>query len=93
MLDLYRQIFPEWSPRTIARYARAMRGLDLMGYSPEQRSEVLRSARRPNDTISVLKLDRVIEYRIGMWLLDNGWRLDDGVETVSEAAADNVGEK
>jgi len=49
--DLYltyvRAMFPEWSERTVARFARATRLLCLTGCSAEVRERVLRRGRRP----------------------------------------------
>lgn len=60
-LSLYRSLFPEWSARTIDRYATAMHRLDAIGYGLDQQRAVLRRATRGNGTINVLKLDAMTE--------------------------------
>jgi hypothetical protein len=60
-LSLYRSLFPEWSARTIARYATAMRRLGAIGYSLEQQRDVLLRATRRNGTINLQKLDALTE--------------------------------
>jgi hypothetical protein len=77
-LALYRQLFPEWSPRTIARYAGAMRRLDVMGYSDEQSVDVLRLVTGGNGTINVARLDRLTENRSALALASE-WTDDDAI--------------
>ena len=40
-LTRYRLIFPDWSERTIARYALSMRRLDLIGKSGDEKAAVI----------------------------------------------------
>jgi hypothetical protein len=60
-LSLYRSLFPEWSARTIARYATAMRRLDAIGYGLDQQRDVLLRVTRRNGTVNVRKLDAMTE--------------------------------
>ncbi len=63
-LDLYRDIFKEWSPRTLARYQRAMEMLISINYTKEQTKEILRQATRPNGTMSVARVEHLAELAV-----------------------------
>jgi hypothetical protein len=53
MLDIYRELFPNWSPRAVARFFSAMQILDEIGYQRDDVLELLREATRADRTISI----------------------------------------
>ena len=55
-LALYRSLFPEWSARTVTRYAMAQRMLREVGVD---RLVAIESATRPNGSLNVARLERV----------------------------------
>ena len=55
MLDIYRELFPQWSLRDVARYHRAMQTLDDIGYQRDDVLKVIREATLPNGTISLTR--------------------------------------
>ena len=64
----YRGLFPEWSPRTVARFAVALRRLKAMGYDEEKTAGVLRLAFRRNGSMNVAWLDEITESLATMFI-------------------------
>jgi hypothetical protein len=71
-LAFYRNLFPDWSERTIARYARASKRLRLMNVSYDETCEAIRLACRDNGTIDVARFDRITEFRAIRWCYERG---------------------
>jgi hypothetical protein len=55
--DLDKSLFPEWSPRTIARYTEAERA--MRSVPEEKRKEAILAATRPNGSLNVSALYRL----------------------------------
>jgi hypothetical protein len=53
VLDVYRSLFPEWSPRTLARYKRAMDTMRGLGATEDQTRQFTETHSRPNGTLNV----------------------------------------
>lgn len=66
-LAIYRALFPEWSARTVARYALCMRRLRCMGIAGDEWAAVCAKATRPNGSINVLALNALTHDKAAMW--------------------------
>src|SRR5262245_28818646 len=65
-LELYRQMFPEWSPRSITRFAEVSTIMNAIGEDP---MDALRHAKRPNGSVSVHKALQYANRRLFEWML------------------------
>jgi hypothetical protein len=83
MLKVGRVMFREWSPRTIARWARAMR---LLRSGDDDVPAAIKRVTRPNGTMNVSEFERDAEF----WV----YALQDDAESAVERAltADRGGE-
>jgi hypothetical protein len=59
MLAVGRNLFPDWSPRTIARWARAMR---LLRSGDDDVPAAIERVTRPNGTMNVSEFERDAEF-------------------------------
>jgi len=71
-LATYRAVFPEWSERTIARYAVALRRMEVLRrFGLDRTEEVIRRATRANGSLNVAALCAMSEDIAAMWLARN----------------------
>jgi hypothetical protein len=85
-LTLYRLIFPEWSERTIARYAASKHRLDVIGKSPDEQVAMIKTCSRPNGTIDVARLAEWTEALAAFWIVKHFPRVSVGdTEDASQA--------
>jgi hypothetical protein len=57
-LSLYRSLFQDWSPRTIARYRRACQLLEEASVGEDEHQAIITSLLRPNGSFSVAAFER-----------------------------------
>jgi hypothetical protein len=69
-MKLARQMFPEWSERTRARWARAMRMMVATGVPGDVQKTVLKNATRPNGSFNVAEFERRAEDVAAAWLVE-----------------------
>jgi hypothetical protein len=77
VLDTYRSLFREWSPRTLARYKRAMdiaRGLNL---AEGEKQKFVETHTRPNGTLNVSAMLFLAE--VNDLMIRNGLTLDQAI--------------
>jgi hypothetical protein len=67
---MYRGVFPEWSPRTLARYVAALRRMYDTG-KREETLAVLKRATRKNGTINVSRFAEMTEAIAAMWVVEH----------------------
>jgi hypothetical protein len=72
ILDAYRQLFPEWSERTLARYAKARRYLVVAGFTIDEQREFTKRATRPNGTVAVQRFEEIAETVALMRAIEGG---------------------
>src|SRR5262245_32317810 len=72
-LNLYRSLFKDiWSPRTIARYARAMRLYEFAGFDTDQILDCVKRATRANGTFNIARLAAHAEVVAAFHLIESG---------------------
>lgn len=74
-MKIAREMFPDWSERTRARWGRAMRMMILADVPGDVQKTVIKNASRSNGTINVADLERRAESVAAAWIVE---RLDDG---------------
>jgi hypothetical protein len=70
LLAQFRSLFPEWSERSLARFADGERRMTAMGYTVEQKCDVIKRVRRPRGGINVSKFDELTARLHIIWLFE-----------------------
>jgi hypothetical protein len=70
-LETYRERFPMWSERTIARFHRAMRIMDAVGVPADTQGSIVNTSTRGTGTINVARVERRAEAAAAVHLRDH----------------------
>jgi hypothetical protein len=84
-LDTYRSLFREWSPRTLARYKRAMDIVHGLNLAEGERQKFIETHTRPNGTLNVSAMLFLAE--VNDLMIRNGLTLDQAVMACVKAQA------